>query len=94
MFDIGFWELLVIGVLCLLVVGPQRLPRLARTLGAWTGRAKLMIQQVRAEVDREIEADELRDELKRTAREVEEAGREIGDAGRGIRRELGDDERR
>ncbi|MCA1799457.1 MAG: Sec-independent protein translocase protein TatB [Xanthomonadaceae bacterium] len=73
MFGLGFWELLVIAVLCLIVVGPQRLPRLARTLGVWTGRAKLMLQQVRAEVDREIEADELRDELKRTAREVKEA---------------------
>lgn len=73
MFGLGFWELLVIAVLCLIVVGPQRLPRLARTLGVWTGRAKLMIQQVRAEVDREIEADSLRDELKRTAREVKEA---------------------
>lgn len=73
MFGLGFWELLVIAVLCLIVVGPQRLPRLARTLGVWTGRAKLMIQQVRAEVDREIEADALRDELKRAAREVKEA---------------------
>lgn len=80
MFSIGFWELLVIGVLCLIVVGPQRLPRLARTLGALSGRAKLMIQQVRAEVDREIEAERMRDELKRAADDVRKA--------------LGDDERR
>lgn len=86
MFDIGFWELLVIGVLALLVVGPNRLPRLARTLGVWTGRAKLLAQQVRAEVDREIEAESLRDELKKTASDVEKAARDIGEG-------LGDDER-
>lgn len=58
MFDVGFWELLLIAVLCLLVVGPERLPRLARTVGAWAGRAKLMVQRLKAEVDREVDRTE------------------------------------
>lgn len=87
MFDVGLWELLLIGVLCLLVVGPQRLPRLARTLGAWTGRAKLLVQQVKAQVDREIEAESLRDELERTRKE-------ISDAARDVENEVNHDERR
>jgi sec-independent protein translocase protein TatB len=78
MFDVGFWELLLIAVLCLIVVGPQRLPRLARTVGAWVGRAKLLGAQVKAEVDREIDADALREQLKDTARETEQAARDIG----------------
>ncbi len=70
MFDVGLWELLLIAVLCLIVVGPTRLPRLARTAGVLVGRAKLMVAQVKAEVDREIEAEDLRDELDRSRRDI------------------------
>lgn len=78
MFDVGFWELVLIGLLCLLVVGPKRLPRLARTAGVLAGRAKLMVEQVKAEVDRELDAESLRDDLERSRRDIER-GLEGGD---------------
>jgi sec-independent protein translocase protein TatB len=60
MFDIGFWELVMIGVVALVVVGPERLPALARTVGLWTGKARQMIGSVKAEIDRELKAEELK----------------------------------
>ena len=60
MFDIGFWELALIGLLALLVLGPERLPGAARTAGQWLGRARRTLGQIRAEVEREIDAGELK----------------------------------
>jgi len=67
MFDIGFWELAVIGVVALLVVGPERLPGLARTTGLWVGRARRFVSSVKADIDREIAADELKKALGKQA---------------------------
>lgn len=67
MFDIGFWELLVIGVVALLVIGPDKLPGLARTAGLWIGRARHFVGTVKADIDRELRADELRRALERDA---------------------------
>lgn len=55
MFEIGFWEIIFLALLCLLIVGPKRLPALARTLGLWLGRLKLAIKRVRADIERELE---------------------------------------
>ena len=60
MFEIGFAELLLLGTIALLVVGPDRLPGLVRTLGVWVGRAQRLVGQVRADIEREVRADELR----------------------------------
>jgi len=60
MFDIGFWELMVIAVVALVVIGPERLPGLARTAGKWVGRARRFLGTVRADIERELKADELR----------------------------------
>lgn len=60
MFDIGFWELVVIAVVALLVVGPDRLPTMARTAGLWAGRIRRMVAQVKEDVERELRADEIR----------------------------------
>ncbi len=60
MFDIGFSELLVIGVVALVVLGPERLPRVARTLGILMGRMQRYVADVKADIGREIELDELR----------------------------------
>jgi sec-independent protein translocase protein TatB len=65
MFDIGALELLLIAVVALLVVGPERLPRLARTAGRWVGRARRAFLSVKDEIDREIKADELREILRK-----------------------------
>ena len=60
MFDIGFSELLVIGVVALIVIGPERLPRVARTLGHLFGRMQRYVNDVKADISREMELDELR----------------------------------
>ncbi len=60
MFDIGFLELLVLSVVGLLVLGPERLPRVARTLGAYVGKARRTWTHVRMEIEREIAADEIK----------------------------------
>lgn len=60
MFDIGFTELLVIGVVALIVIGPERLPRVARTVGHLAGRLQRYVSDVKADINREIELDELR----------------------------------
>jgi len=66
MFDIGFWELALIGVVALLVVGPDRLPALARTVGLWVGRIRRYVSTVRDDIEREIQADELKSLLSKT----------------------------
>ena len=52
MFDIGFWEILMIAVVALIVVGPERMPRLIRVTGLWIGKASASIQSVRNEISR------------------------------------------
>ena len=59
MFDVGFWELTIIGVVALIIVGPERLPGLARTAGLWIGKARRMIADVKRDIDREIKASEI-----------------------------------
>ena len=60
MFDIGFSELLVIGVVALIVIGPEKLPRLARTLGHLAGKLQRYVSDVKADINREIELDDLK----------------------------------
>jgi len=60
MFDIGFSELLVIAVVALIVIGPERLPKVARTLGHLFGRMQRYVNDVKADISREMELDELR----------------------------------
>jgi len=59
-FGIGFPELLWIGVVALIVIGPERMPKVARTVGAWVGRLNRYTAQVKADIDREMRLDELR----------------------------------
>lgn len=60
MFDIGFSELMVIALVALIVIGPERLPRVARTLGHLAGRLQRYVSDVKADINREVEMDELR----------------------------------
>ena len=74
MFDIGFTELMVIGVVALIVVGPERLPRVARTAGALLGRLQRYVADVKADINREVELEELRkmkDTVQQAASEFE-----------------------
>ena len=68
MFDIGAMELIVVGVVALIVVGPERLPKLARTAGLWMGRARRAFLSVKEEIDREIKAEELKEILRKQAK--------------------------
>ena len=60
MFDIGFSELMVIGIVALLVIGPERLPKVARTLGHLLGRAQRYVSDVKSDINREMQLDELK----------------------------------
>ncbi len=85
MFDIGFMELCLIGVVALLVVGPERLPRLARSLGLWLGKARRFMSDVKSDIKAELEHEDLaalkdiksdleqaRDELQKTSSSMNE----------------------
>ena len=63
MFDIGFPELLLVSVITLLVLGPERLPEALRSLGLWLGRARRSFTRVKTEIEREIGMDEVRRQL-------------------------------
>tara|TARA_R110001592_G_scaffold112297_4_gene310397 strand:+ start:31842 stop:32231 length:390 start_codon:yes stop_codon:yes gene_type:complete len=63
MFDIGFAELLVIAVLGLLILGPERLPGAIRTSSLWLGRLRRSFNDIRAEIEKEVGADEIRRQL-------------------------------
>ncbi len=67
MFDIGFSELILIAVVMLLVVGPERLPRIARTTGLWIGRMRGFMSSVKADIDRELATEELKKALAKQA---------------------------
>lgn len=74
MFDISFAELLVISVVALVVIGPERLPRVAKTLGFLVGRARRYVETVKSDIRNEIELDELRrikDKVQDTAQSIE-----------------------
>lgn len=60
MFDVGFSELMLTALVALLVIGPERLPKVARTIGLWTGRARRFVNQVKEDIDREMKAEELK----------------------------------
>lgn len=80
MFDVGFWELLVIGLIALVVLGPERLPELARTVGLWMGRARAAFYSVRQEVEREINTEGLRETQRAVQREMKERTRAVAKA--------------
>lgn len=60
MFDVGFFELLLISMVALLVIGPERLPKVARMAGLWIGRGRRMLSSVKADIEKELKAEELK----------------------------------
>jgi len=74
MFDIGFSELVVIGIVALVVIGPEKLPRVARTSGHLVGRLQRYVSDVKSDINREMELEDLkkvRDSLQETASSFE-----------------------
>ncbi|CAG0990764.1 Sec-independent protein translocase protein TatB [Rhodocyclaceae bacterium] len=73
MFDIGFSELLIIALVALVVIGPERLPRVARTAGHLLGRLQRYVSDVKTDINREIQLDE----LKKMQQQVEDSARDL-----------------
>ena len=99
MFDIGFSELIVCGIVALVVIGPERLPKVARTLGVLFGRLQRYVAQVKSDINREMELSELskvKSEFESAARSFQgdvesqaaEVGREMRSAQESIERSL------
>jgi len=74
MFDIGFSELVVVALVGLIVLGPKRLPEVARTVGQWLGRVRRFVADVKQDIDREMQQAELA-ELRNLKRELDETRR-------------------
>ncbi|MGZ4957787.1 MAG: Sec-independent protein translocase protein TatB [Methylomonas sp.] len=86
MFDVGFSELVMVALIALLVIGPERLPKAARIAGWWLGKARSTIANVKAEIKQELHAEEMRqllqqqsiaDELQRTVDDTKAAASDI-----------------
>jgi sec-independent protein translocase protein TatB len=97
MFDIGFSEIVVIAVVALIVIGPEKLPKTARTLGHLFGRLQRYVSDVKADINREMELDELRKlqtQVQSAAREVETsfdtAKRDLDTGVRNVEQQLSD----
>lgn len=67
MFDVGFSEIIFIMIIALLVIGPQRLPRVARTAGLWFGKLRGFVTAVKSDIDRELATEELKRTLAKQA---------------------------
>ncbi|MBU2887666.1 Sec-independent protein translocase protein TatB [Gilvimarinus agarilyticus] len=63
MFDMGFFELLLIAIVSLVVIGPERLPETVRTVSLWIGRLKRSLRETRSEIEKQIGADDIRRQL-------------------------------
>jgi sec-independent protein translocase protein TatB len=72
MFDIGFWEMLLIGVVALVVIGPERLPTVARTLGRWTAKLRNFVANTRADLEKEFNSEEIHKLLNDKQGEIDE----------------------
>ena len=92
MFDMGFTEMMLIGIVALVVIGPERLPGVARTAGKYVGRLKRFMTTVKADVEQELRADELRQILSDQQKELDSLKDSITEAGRGVEQEFGPDD--
>jgi sec-independent protein translocase protein TatB len=87
MFDMGFTEMMLIGIVALIVIGPERLPGVARTVGKYVGRLKRFMTSVKADVEQELRADELRQILSQQQKELDSLKDTISEAGRDIEKQ-------
>ena len=80
MFDFSFWELAIVLVVALLVVGPDKLPVLAAKIGRWVGKAKRMMMSVRSDIESELKAAELKEMLEKQQSEISQLRNILNDA--------------
>ena len=88
MFDMGFTELALIGIVALVVIGPERLPGVARTAGKYFGRLKRFMTTIKADVEQELRADELRSILADQQKELDTLKDSITGAGKEFEKEV------
>ncbi len=88
MFDVGFWELALISVVALLILGPERLPQAARTAGLWVGKARRMLREVKSDIDRELREHEVAD-LGALKKDIQSAGEPLKDAAEQLHASVG-----
>ena len=84
MFDMGFTEMMLIGVVALVVIGPEKLPGVARTAGKYFARLRNFMTNVRADVESELKADELREMFEAQQKELQSLKEVVGDVGKDI----------
>ena len=79
MFDIGFQELLLVGIIGLVVIGPERLPGVIRTCALWIGRIRRSFNEIKSDIEREVGADDIRRQLHNEAimKSLGESGQEL-----------------
>ena len=87
MFDIGFSELLVIAVVALVVLGPERLPKAARFAGLWVRRARNQWDSVKQELERELHAEEIKRQFREAQDSVRDTESQLRASGEAVRRE-------
>lgn len=87
MFDIGFSELLLIAVVALVVLGPERLPKAARFAGLWVRRARSQWDSVKQELERELHADEIKRQFRDVQASVQDTEAQLRASGEAVRRE-------
>ncbi|PID61009.1 MAG: twin-arginine translocase subunit TatB [Gammaproteobacteria bacterium] len=87
MFDIGFTEMMLIGVVSLIVIGPERLPAVARTVGTWVGRVRRFVTGVRADFTRELESGDLRKLIGDQREQINELKKMVNEAKSDFRRD-------
>lgn len=63
MFDVGFWEFALIGIITLIIVGPEKMPEIAKTFGRYIGKAKRFITKIQTDINNEIEVDQIKSHL-------------------------------
>lgn len=79
MFDVGFSEVVIIAIIALVILGPERLPKVARTIGFWVGKARRMVADVKTDIDREMRESELAD-LRKLGDEISDVKNEFQSA--------------
>ena len=93
--DIGIQEILLISVIALIILGPERLPEAVRTIAVWLGRIRRSFNEIKTEIEREIDADEIKRQIHNedVLHELAKTQHEVGDAVEAINEELRDVDR-
>lgn len=85
MFDVGFWEIMLISILAMVVIGPERLPKVAKTVGHWFGKTRRFVEGVKSEVESEFDATELKRLMHNQEVQIKELQSKLNDEAGNIR---------